>query len=97
MLNRTRLEHWSPKRREQQIAYDRARQAVWNRDGGRCQAATVFPAVECYGRIDPHHIALTGPYPELRCDVDNMICVCRRHHDHIHHHPLEAKKAGLLR
>lgn len=97
-MTRKRLAAESPDRRAERQAYDRAKQAAWTRDNGQCQAAQAWPDIECYGRVDPHHIAPTGIYPELRCVTDNIICVCRRHHDQIHHHePLKAREAGLLK
>ena len=97
MLTRKRLGAVSAERLAESRAYDAARQKAWNRDRGECKAAAAFPAVECWGRVDPHHVAPVGRYPELRCDPDNIVCVCRRHHDHIHAHPLQAKEEGLLK
>ena len=96
MLSRTRLAQQSDKRRAESAEYARAKQRAFDRDKGQCQAKDLVPHVACAGRIDPHHVAPQGRYPELRCDVDNIRCVCRRHHDWIGDHPLDARELGLL-
>ena len=97
MLRRSAIKPVSGDRRAEKAAYDRAKQIAWNRDRGQCQAASAFPEVPCAGRVDPHHVAPTGVWPELRCEPSNIKCCCRRHHDFIHDHPLEARERGLLR
>ena len=97
MLRRTSLARQSDKRRSEQQAYDQAKQRAWDRDRGQCQAAQHFPDIPCHGQIDPHHVAPRSRYPEMRADVTNLVCCCRRHHSHIHEYPLEAREAGLLR
>ena len=95
-MRRTPLARVSAKRRDIQNLYERAVQAVLLRDRG-CKVAEGWPEVRCHGRIDPHHIAPTGRYPELRCEVDNMICACRAHHNAVHAYPELARMRGLLR
>lgn len=97
MLRRSVIKPVSDKRKADHGAYDRAKQIAWNRDHGGCRAAKVWPEVECSGVRDPHHIKPQGRYPELRCDPDNLIVLCRGHHFQIHHvDPLRARSLGLL-
>jgi hypothetical protein len=91
------LRRVSAKRAAGRTAYETAKLAVWIRDGGECQARECWPEVACGGRIDPHHIAPQGIWPELRAVEDNMKCVCRSRHSFLHDHPIQAREVGLLR
>lgn len=98
VIIRTRLSQQSDKRRAQQGEYDRARQKVFERDRGTCQAANVWPEIECWGVRDPHHVWPQGVYPERRCDPDAQIVLCRGHHDAVHFgDPIRARQLGLLK
>jgi 5-methylcytosine-specific restriction endonuclease McrA len=72
-----------------------AKAAAFARDGGRCQAPGLVPSVSCWGGVDPHHIL---PRSRLGPDhVDNLVTLCRAHHDWTHAHPALSKPLGLLR
>ena len=46
--------------------------------------------------LDAHHIVSRARDKTLALDPDNLIVLCRRHHDWCHQHPLEAESIGLL-
>lgn len=93
----TRLAQVSEKRQGRSEEYRQAKEAVWNRDRGQCQAQFVWPEVECWGKKDPHHRAPVGLYPELREDPDNLLVLCRAHHMACHNDdPIRARELGLL-
>lgn len=97
VIRRTPLKPVSTKRMADQRAYTAAVQRAVLRARGHCQALPAWPEIACWGRLDPHHIAPAGMYPKRRTDPDNIILVCRRHHDQIHHvDPAGARRAGLL-
>lgn len=64
------------------------------RDQG-CRASLLAPDVRCFGRLDPHHVlrkSQGGPDT-----LDNLVLLCRAHHDHVHRNPAWSKSVGLLR
>jgi hypothetical protein len=69
-------------------------QQVLARDGG-CVARTLVPEVKCAGRIDPHHALMKSQGG--KDTLDDLIAVCRAHHDHIHANPAQSYELGLLR
>ena len=96
-MRRTPLARVSAKRKDEAHEYDRARTIAFLRDKGVCQAARIWLEVECSGRLDPHHIHPVGRYPELRCDPDNLVTLCRAHHSAAHDaDPVRARELGLL-
>lgn len=97
MIVRKGISAMSDKRRAEQQQYARAKQLAWNRDKGQCQAAEVWGDVSCAGRLDPHHIRAKSTCPELRNDPDNLIVLCRMHHDETHRNPLRARALGLIK
>lgn len=68
--------------------------SVLARDGG-CVARTMIPEVRCFGRIDPHHQLMRSQGG--KDSLDNLIAVCRSHHDWIHGHPARSYEMDLLR
>ena len=69
-------------------------QQVLARDLG-CKARDTVRQIRCFGRIDPHHIL-----PRGRGGADtleNLVSLCRAHHDWVHDHPAESYDLGLLR
>jgi hypothetical protein len=102
----TGLKQVSTKRTAARDEYEAAKEQVWRRDRGTCQAGPDrdrhahpegWPEVECGGRLDPHHVWPTGLYPERREDPDAMIVLCRAHHvQGVHEHPIRARQLGLL-
>jgi hypothetical protein len=70
------------------------REQVLQRDRG-CRAQRLVTDIRCWGPIDPHHVlrrSQGGPDT-----VENLISVCRAHHDWIHQHPARSYDLGLLR
>jgi hypothetical protein len=71
------------------------RDAVLQRDGG-CVARLVG-GLRCWGRLDPHHIDPKGMGGRHRDDVlEDLVTLCRTHHDWVHRHVSEAIELGLL-
>lgn len=72
----------------------KAKAAALARDGG-CIGARLVPDVECYGILDGHERLPRGrggsPY-----ELDNIITLCRRHHEWVHSYPLKARSLDLL-
>lgn len=67
---------------------------VLARDLG-CVARDTVRQIRCYGRIDPHHVL-----PRSRGGkdtLDDLISLCRAHHEWVHDHPAESYELGLLR
>lgn len=95
-MRRSPISRISRKRKAEADAYDRARTAAYLRDRGECQAKTLWPDVECHGRIDPHHLRPRSRGGAL-ADVENLRCLCRAHHDSVHAYPLRATALGLLK
>lgn len=95
-MRRSPISPVSAKRRAEAHEYDRARTIAFLRDKGVCQAARIWTDVECSGsRVDTHHIRPRGRGGAY-ADPENLVCVCRAHHDSIHAWPLKAKELGLL-
>ncbi|MCP3686754.1 MAG: HNH endonuclease [bacterium] len=55
------------------------RESVYKRDGYTCQHCGTSGC-----KVYAHHIKEGKDYPELRYDVDNGICLCKKCHDSIH-------------
>ena len=84
----------SPMKRSRPKATDRAVVAqVVLRDGG-CVARSQVPEVRCAGRIDPHHVLPRGRGG--KDTTENLICLCRAHHDWVHSNPSRAYDLGFL-
>lgn len=68
-------------------------QQVLARDMGCMGAQQV--RIPCAGRIDPHHIKRRsqGGLDTL----DNLVSLCRAHHDWVHQHISEAIELGFLK
>lgn len=73
-------------KRLQQLINDRAKadyrlwkEAVIYRDGRRCQ----WPGCNDNKKIEVHHIISFANNQSLRTDVNNGICLCKKHHDGI--------------
>lgn len=61
-----------------------------------CAGAKLLPHIDCRGALDPHE-PLTRARGGSITDPDNLAWICRAHHDHIHEHPDEGHRVGLLR
>lgn len=93
LKRRTPLRQVSSRRRRRDRGYPAARQAVFERAGGRCEARA---AVSCTGRCEQvHHLAgRGGPDPH---NLDNLLGVCFPCHLFIGANPGWAYANGLLR
>lgn len=49
----------------------------------------------CAGPLDVHEIIPRSAWRDGDLDPDNCVLVCRRHHDWIGNHPLQAAELGL--
>lgn len=58
-------------------AYRRARLAALRRDGHKCKRCGATR------KIQVHHIRRWADYPSLRCDVNNLISLCKNCHKKI--------------
>lgn len=67
------------------------------RDRYRCQAEKrgIVREVRCWGPLDPQHIIPRGVRPDLADDVDNIVALCRGHHDWVGANLTEARALGL--
>lgn len=63
---------------------------------GICEGAKRVPDVRCGGPLDPHE-PLTRARGGSITEPENLMWICRNHHDWAHAHPLQAHKVGLLR
>lgn len=77
--------------------------AVRERDRGCCARRVLlhrFPAEIpwhlCGGALDGHEIIPRSEWRDGYLDVDNVLLVCRVHHDWIHNHTTTARTLGLL-
>ena len=70
------------------------RDQVLARDQG-CRALRLVPEIRCFGPIDPHHVLRRSQGG--KDTVENLIAVCRAHHDWIHQHPAKSYSLDLLR
>lgn len=66
------------------------------RDGWQCQARAVVPEVGCGGGLDGHE-PLTRARGGDPLDPDQIVTVCRFHHDWIGREQHQAWERGLLR
>jgi hypothetical protein len=97
-LKRSRLKPVSDQRRAEEPEYEAMKATVALRDRGRCQAAEIWPEIDCAGPRDPHHVYPTGMFPERRCDPEAVKTLCRAHHDAVHQvDPVRARQLGLLK
>lgn len=85
----------SEKRQERYRDRERAVDRAFARDRWTCVAGRIIPEVECGGRLDPHEVIPRSAWPEGIYDTDNIVAVCRRHHEWIDHHPDGAHAVGL--
>ena len=72
------------------------RETVIRRDGDCVMKNMV--GLRCWGRLDPHHVVQKGMGGTKRPDTaDDLITLCRIHHDYVHAHPAWSKENGYLR
>jgi hypothetical protein len=72
------------------------REQVIRRDGGCVMKDMV--GLRCWGRLDPHHVSPKGMGGTKRPDTaDDLITLCRIHHDYVHHNIPCSREHGYLR
>jgi hypothetical protein len=69
--------------------------AALARDRRSCQAAGVIFEVDCAGPLDPHEIIPRSAWAAGYLVLDNVITVCRAHHDWIGEHVHQAHAYGF--
>lgn len=65
------------------------------RDHYECRARLLVPDVRCSGALDPHEVIPRSAWRRGYLAVDNVITVCRAHHDWIDDNPDAAAQVGL--
>lgn len=96
------LRQRSEKRVKEDAEFAKVRKAVMKRDG-HCMAPIDWglcggPWDSLSGGLwDAHHIVSRARDKTLALEPSNLITLCRRHHDWVHDHPLEAEAFGLLK
>lgn len=61
-----------------------------------CAGAELVPKIACRGALDPHE-PLTRARGGSIVDPENLLWLCRSHHDWTHDHPVQAHEVGLLK
>lgn len=93
LKQRTRVNPVSPRRRKRDAQYAEQRRRLWVRAQGQCE---FHPDGRRCPRFadDCHHLAgRLGPDPHR---LDNLVALCRWHHDLAHQMPAWAYSVGLL-
>jgi hypothetical protein len=85
----------SDRRKRERPTYRRMRAAVFERDGHACQAAALVPSVACWGPLDPQHVIPRSAWAGGRLVADNVLSVCRGHHEWIGANKTAAADLGL--
>lgn len=96
-----RIKPVSDKRAADRERRDDVREAVFRRDGYRCQWPVLFaaiggqlPCTSCFGPLTPHHLwkaGQGGPYTEA-----NLTTLCAFHNGAVEDNPLLAEAMGLV-
>jgi len=89
----TALRRSSGKRRGSPVSTE-TREQITDRDRG-CVGARLVTEIACWGPLDPHHILRRSQGGTN--DPDNLVTLCRAHHDWVHAHPARSVDLGLLR
>jgi hypothetical protein len=93
-VKRQRLKPISDKRLGEQQQRREVVEAAGRRDGWRCRARALVDS-RCSGPLDPHEVIPRSAWKAGYLNVDNVVMVCRAHHDWIGDHPDEAHTVGL--
>lgn len=88
-----RMERSTLKKKREPPALTKVKRQVRERDNYTCQ----FPKCgKQYKSIDVHHVAKISQRPDLKLDPNNMICLCRTHHNWTDKNHDKAVEMGLL-
>ena len=94
-MRRTRLNPVSAKRRAEAPDRTAVIAAVVARDGARCKAELLVPAIRCWGPLDADEYDQRGVRPGGHLDPTNVQLLCRAHHTWKTDNPVPAAKVGL--
>ena len=100
----------SKKRAATLVERERVRTHVLERDGGCVWTATIWGergrtewlpgdlvgAPACGGELIVHEVIQRSVRPGSELEPDLCICLCERHHAHVHDHIAESLRIGLL-
>lgn len=92
--SRKALPAQSEKRKAEKPRRDEVRRIVFERDGG-CQARGILPG-RCWRVMDAHEVQSRGRRPGGHLDPENVITLCRGHHEWVTNHSEEAEALGFL-
>ena len=84
----------SARRSGERVKRRRVVASALDRDGG-CVAAGLVVDVACWGPLDGHEPIARSAWRAGYLEVDNVVTLCRAHHDWTHAHPDEATALGL--
>ena len=92
----SRLPPESKKRSEEYDLRATVRDRVFRRDGWRCRAKDLVPSVRCDpGVLDAHEIIPRSAWPGGHLVEDNIVTICRAHHQWVDANPAAAAAVGL--
>ena len=94
ITRRTPLKRSAPKRQRRTGLDSDVRTSVFLRDKG-CKGRELIPDLSCWGKLDPHHILRKSQGGQDT--PDNLVTLCRAHHDWVHGNPESSRNLGLLR
>lgn len=89
---RARIRSESRKQAARRRAYDKARVAVYERSGGRCEINATW---SCSGRCEQVHHR-QGRTGDRMLDLDKMVGICHNCHDFIGKNPALAYDRGWM-
>lgn len=94
-MKRSRIRPQSPRRASERSEREKVVRAALDRDRG-CIAKPLLPGVKCWGPLDGHEVKTRGRGGS-HLDLDNVVTLCRRHHDWVGENPKRAHELGLLK
>jgi 5-methylcytosine-specific restriction endonuclease McrA len=95
-MKRSPINRVSKRRRQRDRDYPAQRMEVWSRADGLCEATEDPDTDLLCGEegTEVHHRAGRGGIDPHR--LDNLVLLCRYHHDYAHQHPSWAYRVGLM-
>lgn len=90
-MKRTPIRRRSRKESARVARYNKAREIVFERSGGSCEARTP----DCRGVSDQVHHR-KGRDGDLVDDIDYLLAACWACHNYIHRHPAESYERGWM-
>ena len=65
------------KNKSETLCWDAWRDAIYRRDGHKCQTPDITP---CSGSLNPHHCVVSAAHNITKYEVDNGLTLCNKHH-----------------